>query len=79
MISLRDDQPARLPTVRKPFVAVAGEHDPICPAPWVEAFAAAVPKARFVVIPGAPHAMNYSAPDALARIIADLVENRGGA
>jgi pimeloyl-ACP methyl ester carboxylesterase len=77
-ISLRDDQAARLPEVRQPVVAVAGERDPICPVSWVEAFAGAVPHGRIEVIPGAPHAMNYSAPDALARIVADLVENGGG-
>ncbi len=79
MISLNDDQMARLPHVRQPVVAVAGERDPICPVPWVEAFAASVARGRLEVIPGAPHAMNYSAPDALAHIVADLVENGGGA
>lgn len=74
-ISLRDDQAARLPDVRQPVIAVAGEDDPICPAPWVEAFADSVPCGRLAVVPGAPHAMNYSAPDALARVVADLVEN----
>ncbi len=78
MISLRDDQAARLPRVAQPVVAVAGERDPICPVPWVKAFAGAVPCGRIAVIPGAPHAMNYSAPDALARIVADLVENGTG-
>jgi pimeloyl-ACP methyl ester carboxylesterase len=77
-ISLRDDQRSRLPSVRQPVVAVAGEDDPICPVPWVEAFAGAVKNGRLEVIPGAPHAMNYSAPDALARIVADLVENGDG-
>lgn len=78
-IALRDDQPARLPLIQQPVVAVAGEHDPICPVTWVEEFAAAVPCGRIHVVPGAPHAMNYSSPDKLARIVADLLENRGGA
>ena len=78
MISLRDDQLSRLPRIRQPGVAVAGERDPICPVSWVRAFAGKVPRGRIEVIPGAPHAMNYSAPDALARIVADLVENGDG-
>ncbi len=78
-ITLRDDQEARLPHVRQQVVAVAGENDPICPVPWVETFAGAIPGGRIETIPGAPHAMNYSAPEALARIVADLVENGGGA
>jgi 2-hydroxy-6-oxonona-2,4-dienedioate hydrolase len=78
MISLRDDQASRLPRVCQPVVAIAGEDDPICPASWVKAFAGAVPHGRVEVIPGAPHAMNFSAPDALARIVADVVENGDG-
>ncbi len=74
-IALRDDQRARLPGIRQPVVAIAGERDPICPASWVESFAGALPNGRFEVISGAPHAMNYSAPDALASIVANLVEN----
>jgi pimeloyl-ACP methyl ester carboxylesterase len=79
MISLRDDQAARLPAVRQPVVTVAGERDPICPPPWVAAFGGTVQAGRVEVIQSAPHAMNFSAPDALARIIADLVENGEGA
>lgn len=76
MISLRDDQRGRMPAVAQPLVAVAGERDPICPVPWVKRFAGAASHGRLVVIPGAPHAMNFSAPAELARIIGDLVENR---
>lgn len=74
MISLRDDQRERLPALAQPLMAVAGERDPICPVPWVEAFAALAPQGRTVVIPGAPHAMNYSSPQDLARVIGELVE-----
>jgi pimeloyl-ACP methyl ester carboxylesterase len=77
LISLRDDQLARLPAVRQPVVAVAGEDDPICPVAWVDAFAGAVADGRMVIIPGAPHAMNYSAPGALARVIAEAMEHGG--
>jgi pimeloyl-ACP methyl ester carboxylesterase len=52
-----------------------GHRDPICPLPRVAASAGAAPCGRLEDIPGAPHAMNYSAPGALARIVADLVEN----
>jgi pimeloyl-ACP methyl ester carboxylesterase len=74
-LSLRDCQQGRLPAVRQPTVVVAGECDPICPVGWSESFAGMVAKGRLEVISGAPHAMNYSAPDALARIITDVVED----
>lgn len=75
-ISMRDDHAARLPEVSQSLIAVAGERDPISPAPWVETFSSTVPHGGFEVILGAPHAMNYSSPDDLARIISNLVQNR---
>jgi 2-hydroxy-6-oxonona-2,4-dienedioate hydrolase len=78
MMTLRDPQLERLPQVTQPVVAIAGECDPICPEPWVRRFGSMVESGRCVVIPGAAHAMNYSAPRELARIISDLVEQRWG-
>ena len=78
MIGLRDRQLERLPAVKQPLLSVAGERDPICPVPWVEHFATLVDNGRSMVIPQAAHAMNYSAPKDLARIIVDLVEARSG-
>lgn len=68
-VSLRDPQPERLPRVTQPVLAIAGERDPICPVPWVERFATLTPAGRCEMIAGAAHAMNYSAPEALGRII----------
>jgi pimeloyl-ACP methyl ester carboxylesterase len=74
MYLLRDPQQARLPSVRQPVVCVAGERDPVCPPAWVRRFAGLVPDGRCIVIPNAAHAMNYSAPDALGRVIAEVLE-----
>lgn len=73
--ALRDPQPERLGEVRQPSVCVSGERDPICPPRWVKSMAARLPAAQAVVLPGAPHAMNFSSPDALARIILSMVHD----
>lgn len=67
--AMRDPQLARLVDVRVPVVVVGGERDPIAPERWVTAMAGRLPCGRAIVIPGAPHAMNYTSPRRLAWII----------
>lgn len=78
LLSIRDPQRERLPGVRQPVIAVAGERDPISPAPWVQAYGDLPETGRCIVIPGAAHAMNYSAPEALAQIVTDVIEGIEG-
>jgi len=66
---LADDQRERLDTLGVPVVVVGGEHDPIAVTGWIEAMAGALPQGRQVIVPGASHAMNYTNPRHLARII----------
>ena len=66
---LADAQLDRLPCVRQPALVVGGERDPIAPPAWVRDMASRMPAARPLVLPGSPHAMNYSSPRALARTI----------
>lgn len=73
--ALNDPQLQRMPNVFQPMLGVAGEHDPICPVSWVERYVGLARHGHIAVIPDAAHAMNFSAPEALARIVADLVEN----
>lgn len=75
LTALRDLQENRLGKVRQPTVCVAGERDPICPPAWVESMAANMPNATSVILPGAPHAMNFSAPGALARVIMSMMDD----
>lgn len=77
LVSLRDPQIERMPCVRQPVIAVAGERDPICPVSWVERFASLARAGSCQVIPGAAHAMNYSVPEALGRIITEVIGNVG--
>lgn len=66
---IHDPQLERLPNVFAPVVIVGGELDPIAPPKWVMAMAQLLPRGRCIIIPGAPHAMNYTNPRQLARII----------
>lgn len=68
-LALRDPQLARLAKVDVPAILVGGERDPIVPPWWVKQMAAMMPRGRPVIIPGAPHAMNYTSPQHIARII----------
>lgn len=74
----RDDQEARLPDVAAPALVVGGERDPIAPPPWIERMAGDMPRARAVILPGSPHAMNYSRPRELARVIDTAVSGYVG-
>jgi pimeloyl-ACP methyl ester carboxylesterase len=66
---MADPQIARLACVTCPAIVVAGERDPIVPAHWVTAMAARIPQGRAMIVPGAPHVLNYSRPRELARIV----------
>jgi len=70
---IQDPQPRRLPQISAPVVIVGGERDPIVPPEWVRAMAQVLPRGRAIIIPRAPHAMNYSNPRELARIIRIVV------
>jgi 2-hydroxy-6-oxonona-2,4-dienedioate hydrolase len=60
----------KLPLVAAPTLVVVGERDPVVPRAWAEQVTRLLARGRLVVVPGAPHALNYSAPDALVRAIA---------
>ena len=77
-LGLRDDMVARLPDVTQPTLVVGGENDPIAPPPWVATIAEFLPNGRAIIIPHAPHAINYSAPGDLARIIRVFVAAEEG-
>jgi pimeloyl-ACP methyl ester carboxylesterase len=70
--ALRDRIEDKLPDVRVPVTIVTGERDPVSPPAWCERLARLVGTrvggagARFVVVPGAAHAVPFSHPAALA-------------
>lgn len=64
---LLDPIEEKLPLVKVPALIVRGEHDSIVPLPWARLVADLIPSARLVVIPGAPHAVNFASPGKLVR------------
>lgn len=68
-LALDDPVEERLPMVRVPALVVHGSRDRISPQGWAGEVARLLPEGRLVVLPGAPHAANYSAPAAFARAV----------
>ena len=64
---------ARLAAVRVPAVVVWGEADRIADAGYGHALAAAIPGARFVLLPRAGHMPQLEAPDALLAVLGDVL------
>jgi pimeloyl-ACP methyl ester carboxylesterase len=67
--ALADPLLTKLPAVQAPTLVVRGAFDPVAPLRWVERMAALLPRGRRSVLPHAPHAANYSAPEELARLV----------
>jgi 2-hydroxy-6-oxonona-2,4-dienedioate hydrolase len=67
--ALADQIEKKLPRMHVPTLLVRGTLDTIAPQRWVEELAALLPHAQVVVIPDAPHAVNYDAPAPLARAV----------
>jgi pimeloyl-ACP methyl ester carboxylesterase len=64
--AVADPLEAKLPRVSAPALVVVGSRDPLVPLGWAERVSALLPAGRLAVIPGAPHATNFSAPGPLA-------------
>lgn len=78
---IRDPVEEKLALVRAPALVVRGTRDPIVPRGWAREVADALPRGRLAEVRGAPHAVNYAAPDALARLtlafLDDALADRG--
>lgn len=71
-LALRDQIEKKLPAIEVPTLVVRGEKDPLVSARWAEEVTRLLPLGRLVVIPGAPHAVPYAAPCALARALEEF-------
>ena len=76
--AIQDPLLVKLPEVQAPTLVVRGTHDPIAPQRWVEEVVQLLPCGRLLVIPGASHAANYTAPDTLARAVREFVAEPAG-
>jgi 2-hydroxy-6-oxonona-2,4-dienedioate hydrolase len=79
-MALEDRIEDKLPAVQAPSLVIRGGRDPIVPQSWAEEITRRLPRGRLVVIPGAPHALNYSRPLEMARVVTPFLEGlRAGA
>jgi 2-hydroxy-6-oxonona-2,4-dienedioate hydrolase len=68
--ALIEDRPEQLlPRTRCPVLVVRGGWDPLAPARWTSRVAQLAPQGRHATIPRAPHALVYSRPRQLARVL----------
>jgi 2-hydroxy-6-oxonona-2,4-dienedioate hydrolase len=71
--ALADRIEERLPLIVQPTVVVRGEDDGFVGQSWAETAAALLPRSRLVVVPREPHAVHFTRPDLIARIVHELV------
>ncbi|HEX6202194.1 MAG TPA: alpha/beta hydrolase [Thermoanaerobaculia bacterium] len=71
-VALADRIEESLPQVAVPTLVVRGSRDPIVPRRWGEEVAALLPDGRLAEVDGGGHALNYSRPDELARLVREL-------
>ena len=71
--ALADRIEHRLPLIAQPTVVVRGENDGFVGATWAERATALLPRGRLVVVPSEPHAVHYTRPDLVARIVHELL------
>ena len=63
----------RLPLVKAPTLVVRGARDPFVSQRWCEEAAGLLPRGQLAVLDGA-HALNYSAPRGLSRLVDGFLE-----
>ncbi|HWM94407.1 MAG TPA: alpha/beta fold hydrolase [Thermoanaerobaculia bacterium] len=66
----------KLPRIEVPVLVLRGEKDAVVPQRWAEQVARLAGAAGVSVIPGAAHALNYSAADELMRTIRPFLRGR---
>jgi len=70
----RPDSTPDLPKIGVPTLVMVGAEDPTSPPAVMEAMAKAIPRARYVVIPGAGHVSPLEQPLASSRTMADFLD-----
>lgn len=71
--ALADRIERRLPLIAQRTIVVRGENDGFVGQSWAETAASLLPRGRLVVIRREPHAVHYTRPGLIARIIRDLL------
>lgn len=71
---LKDPVEQKLPRIAAPVLVVRGQRDPICRLPWAAEVARRLPQGSLVEIPAVAHTLVYTAPEQLARITRQFLE-----
>ncbi len=68
-VAVADRVEEKLPSIQAPALVVRGGRDPLVPRRWAEHVASLLPNAQLVVIEAAPHAVQYTHPEALTHAL----------
>lgn len=68
-LAMRDRIEEQLAQIGAPVLIVRGELDRLVPQEWAEDLVRVAPDGRLAVVPAAAHAVSFSLPEALARIV----------
>jgi pimeloyl-ACP methyl ester carboxylesterase len=71
---LQDPIERKLPRIAAPVLVVRGRHDPICRLRWAAQVSALLPQGRLVEIPAVAHTLVYTAPEQLAQVTRQFLE-----
>jgi pimeloyl-ACP methyl ester carboxylesterase len=72
-MALADRIEEKLARIDAPTLVVRGTRDPLVPHEWAARVAALLPRGELAELPGLPHTINYSAPDAFVEAIAPFL------
>ncbi len=77
---IADRMEDRLPMIEQPTVIVRGSEDGFAGADWVRHAVDLLPQGRLVVVEGEAHAIHYTRPRIVARIVCEFVgdQHEGG-
>ena len=73
--ALADATETKLPAIRVPALVIRGAEDVVVSAQWEERVARLLPNGKLVTIPGAAHAVVYSAAQQVANAVAEFTES----
>jgi 2-hydroxy-6-oxonona-2,4-dienedioate hydrolase len=74
--ALADEIEEKAPDVDAPTLVVRGDRDALVSQPFVEELVDRLPRGELAVVAGAPHAVNYADPQALARLTRSFLSER---
>jgi pimeloyl-ACP methyl ester carboxylesterase len=72
-LAIGDPVERKLPAIESDTLVIYGGLDPLVPKRWAEEIVSLLPHGKLAVVPGAPHAVQYVAPSAVAKHIDEFI------